>query len=90
MADFDDDTQTAPTGADLSKEELLAAIENNHTALRRLRRVVKSHPDLLEDEDVAGELKKVRRQMRENRSILGTGGQGGGGGDDEEELDEEE
>ena len=90
MADFNDDpTGSVPAGAELSRDQLLAAIEGNHTALRRLRREVKNHPEVLEDEAMQKELKKVRRQMRENRAILGTGGQGGNKRDDEYPDDDE-
>jgi hypothetical protein len=62
-----------PPGAELSKDELLDVIMANHTVLRRLRRGVKAHPEIM-DEDLDKELKKVRRQMKVNREILGTGG----------------
>jgi hypothetical protein len=59
---------------EIGAEDIFSALQRTDRACRLLvKRLRESHPDILESADFEDVHKLARRQMRENRELLGTG-----------------
>jgi hypothetical protein len=58
----------------IGAEEIFSALQRTDRCCRLLMKHLReSHPDILESEDFSDVQRLARRQMRENRELLGTG-----------------
>jgi hypothetical protein len=65
--------ETADAVQTIGAEEIFAALQRTDRCCRLLvKHLRESHPDILESEDFSDLHKLARRQMRENRELLGT------------------
>jgi hypothetical protein len=66
--------ESADDVRDIGAEEIFSALQRTDRCCRLLvKHLRESHPDILESEAFNGVHKLARRQMRENRELLGTG-----------------
>jgi hypothetical protein len=66
--------ETPDVGREIGAEEIFSALQRTDRACRLLvKHLRESHPEVLESEDFNDVHKLARRQMRENRELLGTG-----------------
>ena len=64
----------ADVGQPIGAEEIFSALQRTDRCCRLLvKHLRESHPDILESEEFIDVHKLARRQMRENRELLGTG-----------------
>ena len=66
--------ESAEPVREIGAEEIFSALQRTDRACRLLvKHLRESHPKILESEDFIDVHKLARRQMRENRELLGTG-----------------
>lgn len=66
--------ESADDVRDIGAEEIFSALQRTDRCCRLLvKHLRESHPDILESEAFIDVHKLARRQMRENRELLGTG-----------------
>jgi hypothetical protein len=65
---------TADAEQNIGAEDIFSALQKTDRACRLLvKHLRESHPDILESSEFEDVYKLARRQMRENRELLGTG-----------------
>jgi hypothetical protein len=66
--------ETIVAAREIGAEEIFSALQRTDRACRLLvKQLRESHPQILDSEDFNDVHKLARRQMRENRELLGTG-----------------
>jgi hypothetical protein len=67
-------SETANPVREIGAEEIFSALQKTDRACRLLvKHLRESHPDILESPEFEDVHKLARRQIRENRELLGTG-----------------
>jgi hypothetical protein len=62
-----------PAKPKMGTDELFPALERTDRSCRLiLKQLRESHPEILEEPEFEGPVKLARRQLRENRTMLGT------------------